>query len=150
MSPKRGGRTVPYELVKEQWNEYVFSDQTVVLVRLILTGVTQDHELGPYNVSTQKMTLVSAPEYLLEAPGKHRQGACLDGCVKWKTSPLLREERWNEYSLDDPAQILKIIFMEESASRVMDAYDATGQPVYVIEGRSFVTIGKPGMPLESA
>ena len=37
MNTKSGGRSVPYDLVKEQWNEYVFSDQTVVRVRLILT-----------------------------------------------------------------------------------------------------------------
>ena len=150
MSLMPGGRTVPFELVKEQWNEYVFSDQTIVRVRLILTNVTQQQELGPYIVSTQKMTLVSSPGSLRIAPGKHRQGVCQDGCVKWKTTPLLRDERWNEYTLDDGAQVLKVLFMEENSARVMDQYDEAGQPVYVIEGRSLVTIEKPEMSLENS
>jgi hypothetical protein len=149
MNTKSCGRSVPYDLVKEQWNEYVFSDQTVVRVRLILTSVIQDHELGPYKISTQKMTLVSAPDHLQKAPGKHRQSTCQDGCVKWKTTPLLRDERWNEYHLEN-AQVLKILFMEENSSKVMDEYDETGQPVYVVEGRSVITIAKLETPLESS
>src|SRR5580704_2556288 len=120
MSVKSGGRAVPYELLKEQWNEYVFSDHTVVRVRLILTHVFQEFVLGPYRILTQKMTLVSAPDYLQKSPGNHPQGVCNDGCVRWETQPLLRDERRNEYTLEDTSLILKIIFMEKSSSRIMD------------------------------
>ena len=72
---KSGGRSIPYELLKEQWNEYVFSDQTVVRVRLILTHVFQDYELGPYRVLTQKMTLVSAPDASAEVSGESSAGS---------------------------------------------------------------------------
>jgi hypothetical protein len=140
MSPKSGGRTVPYDLVKEQWNEYVFSDQTIVRVRLILTNVFQEFELGPYRVLTQKMTLVSAPNYPQGSPGIHRQGVCQDGCVRWKTTPLLRDERWNEYNLSDDSQVLRILFKEEESYKIMDEYDDTGQPVYVVEGRTLLSI----------
>ena len=142
MSVKSGGRAVPYELLKEQWNEYVFSDQTVVRVRIILTNVYQDFEFGPYRVLTQKMTLVSAPSYLQRTPGRHLQGVCSDGCVRWETQPLLRDERWNEYQLEESSLVLKIIFMEKSSSKIMDRYDDTGQPIYVIEGKSLITIEK--------
>ncbi|MDA4112193.1 MAG: hypothetical protein OK439_06605, partial [Thaumarchaeota archaeon] len=68
MSTSSGVRSVPYELLKEQWNEYVFSDQIVVRVRLILTNVLQDYEFGPYRIMTQKLTSVSAPNYLQRSP----------------------------------------------------------------------------------
>jgi len=146
MSTKSGVRSVQYELVREHWNEYVFSDQIVVRVRLILTNVLQDHELGPYRVMTQKLTFVSAPDYLRKAPGSHRQGLCEEGCVRWKTIPLLRDERWNEYSLSDKSQVLKIIFIEDNSSKIMDEYDDTGQPVYVIEGHPLIKVEKIESP----
>jgi hypothetical protein len=140
MSVQSGGRSIPFELLREQWNEYVFSDQTVVRVRLILTHVFQEYELGPYRVLTQKLTLVTAPSQ--REPGKHVQGVCSDGCVKWETQPLLRDERWNEYSIPESSLVLRILFLQKQASKIIDRYDETGQPIYVIEGKSLITIEK--------
>ncbi|MDA4131153.1 MAG: hypothetical protein OK457_10320, partial [Thaumarchaeota archaeon] len=84
------------------------------------------------------------------APGIHRQGICQDGCVRWKTTPLLRDERWNEYSLSEDSQVLRILFKEEESYKIMDEYDDTGQPVYVVEGRTLHSIKSAETQVENS
>jgi len=137
----RGGlRSVPFELLREQWNEYVFSDQVLVRTRLILIALMQMHDLGPLTFQTERVTSVSAPDHLRGWPGEYEQGSDRSGGAKWECPILLRYERWNEYSLADGSKKLKIIFVAKKAIKLMNAFDKNGQPIYVIEGKPLIKV----------
>jgi hypothetical protein len=137
----RGGlQSVPFELLQERWNEYIFSDQVVVRTRLILIAVMQERELGPLTFQTERATTVSAPEYLRGSPGKHEQGNEEDEGVKWECPILLRYERWNDYSLADGTKRLRIIFVAKTAFKLMNAFDNNGQPIYIIDGKPLIKV----------
>ncbi len=137
----RGGlRSVPFELLQEQWNEYVFSDQVVVRTRLILIMVMQEYELGPLTFQTERATAVSAPDHLRGHPGEYEQGNDMSGETKWECPILLRYERWNEYSLADDTSRVRIIFVAKKAFRLVNAFDKNGQPVYMIDGKPLIKV----------
>jgi hypothetical protein len=137
----RGGlRSVPFDLIQEQWNEYIFSDQVVVRTRLILITVTQEYELGPLTFQTERATTVSAPDHLRGSPGEHQQGNNVCGEAKWECPILLRYERWNEYSLADDTRRLRMIFMAMRAFKLTNAFDKNGQPIYMIEGKPLIKV----------
>ena len=119
-----GGRvqSVPFELLREAWNEYVFSDQVLVRARLILTSVFQEFEFGPLYFQLDKVTTVSAPEELKGSPGVFEQGSVCNG-PRWECQILLRDERWNEYSLADGTYFAKMIFVANKVFRRASAYD---------------------------
>jgi hypothetical protein len=145
----RGGlQSVPFELLQEQWNEYIFSDQIVVKTRLILTMVMHEYNLGPLTLQTERATTVSAPGYLQGSPGEYKQGDNVNGRAKWECPILLRYERWNEYSLADGTRKLRMIFMARKAFKLMDAFDKNGQPIYLIEGKPLIKVNDRVYPDE--
>jgi hypothetical protein len=137
---KVGLRSVPFELLREQWNEYVFSDEALVRTRLILIALMQIHDLGPLTFQTERVTTVSAPDHLRGRPGEYEQGSDRSGEAKWECPILLRYERWNEYSLTDGSKKLKIIFVAKKAFKLINAFDKNGQPIYIIEGKPLIKV----------
>jgi len=135
-----GPQSVPFELLREQWNEYIFSDQVVVRTRLILIMVMREYNLGPLTFQTQRATTVSAPDYRRGIPGEFEQGDDGNKGAKWECPILLRYERWNEYSLADGTSRLRMIFMARKAFKLIDAFDKNGQPVYIIEGKPLIKV----------
>jgi len=145
----RGGlQSVPFELLQEQWNEYIFSDQVVVSTRLILTMVMHKYNLGPLTLQTERATTVSAPDYLRGFPGEYKQGDDVNGRAKWESPILLRYERWNEYSLADGTRKLRMIFIARRAFKLMDTFDKNGQPIYIIEGKPLIKVDDTVYPDE--
>jgi hypothetical protein len=126
-------------MVSEAWNEYTFSDSVVVKTRLILTSVLRENEFSPFAFEFEKKTIVSAPDFLRGEPGNFDQGSD-SGSTRWESPILLRDERWNEYTLQDESIPVKIIFIADKAYRVADAFDKYGQPVYCIEGETVIKI----------
>jgi len=136
---KSGREWVPFELLQEVWNEYIFSDNVTVRTRLILTTVLREYDLGPLSIYTEKVTTVSAPEELKGAPGNFEQGFELH-VPRWECAILLRNEKWNEYSLEGGVSRARILFAANKAYRMQNAYDQFGQPVYYLDGSTLVRI----------
>ncbi len=137
MLSRDGLETVPFELLREAWNEYTFSDNVVVRLRVILTTILQRHEFGPMTFETKNVTVVSAPENLRGEPGEIEQGADLD-VPKWECPILIRQEKWNEYSVAGGERLVKIIFIAHRALRLENAFDRFGQPIYFVEGKTLI------------
>jgi len=134
-----GLETVPFEILQEAWNEYIFSDNVVVRLRLILTTVLRHHEFGPMTFETKTVTVVSAPENLRGEPGEIEQGTYLDA-PKWECPILIRQEKWNEYTLAGGERLIKIIFIANRALRLENAFDKFGQPIYSVDGKPLIKI----------
>jgi len=132
-----GPQAVPFDLVREAWNEYIFSDHVTVRIRLILTSVLQESEYGRLSFETKKVTSVSAPDDLRGTPDEFEQGS--DGNVpRFECPILLRDEKWNEYYLKENSRSVKIIFVASKAFRLLKAYDHFGQPIYCVDGRPLI------------
>jgi hypothetical protein len=139
MSSRGGLQTVSFEPIRESWNEYIFSDSVTVRLRLILTTIVQKYDFGPLTFETQNVTVVSAPESLRGSPGNSEQGLDQDG-PRWECPILIREEKWNEYSISNGDHFVKIIFIANRAFKIGNAFDKFGQPVYFIEGKPLVKV----------
>lgn len=147
MARPDGPQVVPFDLVREAWNEYTFSDHVIVKIRLILTAVLQEYDYGPLSFETKKVTSVSAPDDLRGVPGEFEQGSN-ENVPRFECPILLRDERWNEYSLRGDSRLVKIVFVASRAFRLLRAFDKFGQPVYCVDGRplikSFEDVSEPG------
>jgi hypothetical protein len=139
MIRRDGAGTIPFNLLREAWNEYVFSDNVIVRIRLILTAVIEENRFGPLSFHNEKVTTVLAPEDLKGTPGEFVQGS-YQGVPRWECPILLRYEKWNEYSLDGGACFAKIIFVANRAFRLMNAFDKFGEPVYCVEGKPLIRV----------
>jgi len=139
MLSRDGLQSVPFDLLHEAWNEYTFSDNVIVRLRLILMAVLQRYEFGPMTFETKKVTVVSAPENLRGNPGEFEQDANLD-VPRWECPILIRQEKWNEYSLAGGELISKIIFIANKAFKFENAFDKYGQPVYYMDGKILIKV----------
>jgi hypothetical protein len=136
-----GLQTIPFDLLEEAWNEYIFSDNVVVRTRTILTTVTADGQFGDLNFHTENVTAVSAPNALKSNPGDFEQGSA-PNLPRWECIILLRNEKWNRYSIDGGARGVRIIFIANRAFKIMNAFDKFGQPIYNIEGRTLIKLSE--------
>jgi hypothetical protein len=139
LEARSGPQYVSFIMVSEAWNEYTFSDSVVVKTRLILTSVLRENEFSPFAFEFEKKTIVSAPDSLRGEPGNFDQGSD-SGSTRWESPILLRDERWNEYTLENESIPVKIIFIADRAYRVAGAFDKYGQPVYCVEGKTVINI----------
>jgi hypothetical protein len=141
MLSRDGLESVPFDLLREAWNEYTFSDNAVVRLRLILAAVMQRYEFGPMSFETKKVTTVSAPENLRGPPGEFEQDTDLE-LPRWQCPILIRQENWNEYSLAGGENHCKIIFIANRAYKLENAFDKYGQPVYYIDGKILIKVSE--------
>lgn len=143
MERPSGPESVLFELLREQWNEYTFSDHVVVRTKLVLRGVLREFEFGALAFDFEKVTTVSAPEMLRGEQSQFIQGTYPGKVPRFECPILLRDEKWNECSLGEETKIAKFIFLASKAFKLADAYDNFGQPIYVIEGKPLIKVCDP-------
>ena len=134
-----GLHSIPFQLLDQQCNDYIFSDQVVVKVKLILISISRQSEFAPLVFDIRTETSVAAPDYLRGTPGEFEQGNCRNGEPRWECPILARVERWNLYSAEDEeARDLKVIFRAAKSFKLTNAFDKDGQPIYEIQGKAVI------------
>ncbi|MHB8118595.1 MAG: hypothetical protein ACYDHX_07720 [Methanothrix sp.] len=125
---------VSFKVEKEEWNEYLLEDKTLMRIKTIPLKVIK--------VSGNELTLNETTIIVSFSPPNLKGGASLT-IGKPAISDLLKsvkkfdlkfetkKEDWNEYTTDTKIKIyVKSILV--SISRT-DKYDAFGEPIYLIQ-----------------
>lgn len=141
-------RMIEFEILKESWNKYQLSDNSVLKMRTILKSVrriTKKSEMQ-YLVDAQSLTVVHADSSLRGSPNPNQISN--DEILKniemedMRYNSLAQES--NEYQLDDGTKI-KIHNNVTSISR-SSLKDQHGDPIYSVLSSNQVWIKSPNLP----
>ena len=138
--------------MEEHWNEYTFSDGTVVRFRIILTRIARrrDSQTGQYDISTNNIATIIAPPSERGQPSSMQTPEDVQEADKYEVRPISAEESWDVYRLRSTDEIIKIKFVASNFYRVKGKFDQFGEPMYLVIGGPLVVpqpkmgSGKPG------
>lgn len=138
-------RSINFEIIKEPWNEYQLTDDSVLKTRTILKKVeriTEGQKIS-FAIDAQTLTVVHADSSL-----KGDRNPNPISVEQMNNAIELRDmnystiaQEFNEYHLDDGTKI-KIYTNVTEISRT-SLKDAKGDPVYIISSNNSMEI-KPG------
>src|SRR2546427_13059741 len=86
---------IPFEPVEEFWNEYSFSDGTVVKFRTLVTRITRkkDTPSGQYDISFNNISIVIAPPSNRGQPTAPILPHEIDTLNKFEVKPITTAEQ---------------------------------------------------------
>lgn len=128
---------VPFEPMEERWNEYSFSDGTVIRFRVVLTRITRkkDALLGQYDVTSSNLMAVVAPPTERGQPNySPMTPEEIQNADKFEVKAITNEEHWNVYRLVPTDEIIKIKYVAAAFFRLKGKFDQFGEPVYIVAG----------------
>ena len=140
-------RLIDFEILKEPWNKYQLSDNSVLKTRTILKSIrriTQKNETQ-YQMDAQSLTVVHADPALRKSPNPNQISN--DEILKnievedMRYNSLAQES--NEYQLDDGTKI-KIHNNISSISR-SSLKDQYGDPIYSVLFSNQILIKSPNL-----
>lgn len=135
-------RSIDFEIIKEPWNKYQVSDNSVLRTRTILKKVERviDGKKISFTMDAQTITVIDADPALKGTPNKNpvtpqeAQASIEKDDMRYDT---LAQE-FNEYLLDDGTKI-KIYTNVTRISR-SSLKDAKGDPVYNVSSSNSIEI----------
>ena len=150
-------RYVDFKLIEEPWNTYKLADGSILNVKLVLTNVIVDGDLGEIvekaKVTKRKMKLRLAfdtrPLASVKIP-KNLRGPPSPPSKPKESTPLLAQEdidfavvseKWNRYELEHGVG-LKIKNTLVRVDRTIE-YDEQGIPQYQFNGSTIVRVIPP-------
>lgn len=127
---------IPFEPTEEHWNEYTFSDGTVIRFRVFLTRIARKKEnpSGQYDITTNNLTNVSAPPSERGQPTGPLMPEESQTADRFEVKPITSEEQWNVYRLLSTDDILKLKYVATNFFRVKGKFDQFGEPMYLVVG----------------
>lgn len=140
---KNTGPEIEFEIVKENWNHYVFTDGSKLRARILLTRVFQDkNDSNLYLFEfSPPILVVSCPDNMKGEKNNEPKPQEYEGIptvqVEIQGNP---EEYWNDYSLKDSAQAIKIKYTIAGIKKAKNRFDQNGCPFYFITGTPAVSL----------
>ena len=136
------------EIVEEAWNDYRLEDGSRIRARSIpvIIAWPKKEILGPgetFEVGTRLVQAIGviAPSSLRGAPNPSPPSIAEAQRMPLKVVEILKaEEPWNTYKLSGHKGTMKVRMTVTSVFRVIDLFDANGDPYYIIN--STVSIGR--------
>lgn len=135
-------RSIEFEIIKEPWNKYQLSDNSIIKTRTILKKVERvtKGEKITFNIDAQTLTVVYADSSLKGEP--NRNPISMEQIKNSIEKPDMRyntlAQEFNEYELDDGTKI-KIYTNVTQVSRT-SLKDVKGDPVYNVISNNAVEI----------
>lgn len=135
-------RTINFEIIKEPWNKYQISDNSVLRTRTILKKVERitDGEKISFTMDAQTLTVVDADETLRGTPS--RKVITKEELMKSIEKEDMRydtlSQEFNEYQLDDGTKIK--IFTHVSKIARTSLKDVKGDPIYSVASSSNIEV----------
>lgn len=135
-------RAIDFEIIKEPWNMYQISDNSILKTRTILKKIERvmDGEKMSYTIDAQTLTVVYADSALKGTPSN--KPITKEDLQKSMDKPDMRydtlSQEFNEYHLNDGTKI-KIFTNVTGISRT-SLKDAKGDPVYTISSANSIEI----------
>ena len=135
-------RPIDFEIIKEPWNKYQISDNTVLKTRTILKRIDRVMDGGKvsFTMDTQTLSVIYADPSLRGTP-TNRKITEHDIMSSIEKSDLRYDtigQEFNEYNLDDGTRI-KIFTNVTSVSRTT-LRDKRGDPVYGVKSASTIEV----------
>ena len=143
-------RSIDFEIIKEPWNKYQISDNSVLRTRLILKKVERvtDGDKLSFTIDAQTLNVIDADPSLRGEPMNKQYSK--EETIKSVDKEDMRydtlSQEFNEYHLDDGTKI-KIFTNVTTISRTT-LKDPKGDPVYNIKSTNTVEI-KPSEQYKS-
>ena len=135
-------RAIEFNIIKEPWNKYEISDNSILKTRTILKKVERiinGDQIG-FNIDAQTLTVIHADSTLKGTP--NTRPITKQELQKSIDKPDMRyntlAQEFNEYELDDGTKI-KIFTNVTSISRTT-LKDRTGDPIYNVQSSNTVEI----------
>lgn len=128
-------RLINFEIIKEPWNKYQTADNSVLMIRTILTKVDRATVDGKptFRVSTQQIIVTDVDPSLKGTPStiSHSLEDIKGSFEKEDMRYDTLSQEFNEYILDDGSKI-KIYTNVTGISRSR-LYDSSGNPIYSVD-----------------
>ena len=135
-------RTINFEIIKEPWNKYQISDNSVLRTRTILKKVERitEGEKISFTMDAQTLTVVDADETLRGTPSRkvNTKEELMKSIEKEDMRYDTLSQEFNEYQLDDGTKIK--IFTHVSKIARTSLKDAKGDPIYSVASSSSIEI----------
>lgn len=150
-------RYIDFELIEEPWNTYKLADGSTLVVKLVLSNVIVDGDMGeaikkakatngkiklPVAFDTKPVASVKIPKNLRGPPShapKPKEGAPL--LAQEDIDFTVISEKWNKYELEHGVG-LKIRNTVVKVDRTIE-YDEQGIPQYEFSGSTIVRLVPP-------
>ena len=135
-------RSIDFEIIKEPWNKYQLSDNSILKTRTILKKIDRVMEGNKisFTMDAQTLTVIYADPALKGTPASHK--ITDSDIMKSIEKPDMRYDtigqEFNEYHLDDGTKI-KIFTNVTNVSRTM-LKDPSGDPVYSVKSASTIEV----------
>lgn len=135
-------RSLGFEIIKEPWNKYQISDNSVLRTRTILKKVERkiEGEKISFSMDAQTLTVVDADDTLKGPPSKkiNTKEELMKSIEKEDMRYDTLSQEFNEYQLDDGTKIK--IFTHVSKISRTNLKDAKGDPIYSVASSSTIEI----------
>ena len=135
-------RAIDFEIIKEPWNKYQISDNSVLKTRTILKKIERitDGEKTSFNIDAQTLTVIYADPSLRGSPNPKKFTS--EELMKSIDKPDMRydtlSQEFNEYRLDDGTRFK--IFSNVTGISRSTLKDAKGDPVYYVNSSNSIEI----------
>jgi len=131
---------IPFELVEEHWNEYSFSDGTIILFRTIVIRIARrkGSPAGQYDITTNNIATIMAPPTERGQPSPLMTPDEIQSAEKFEVRPITTEEHWNVYRLRTTDEMIKVKYVASNFYKVKGKFDQFGEPVYLVVGGPLV------------
>lgn len=133
-------RSIDFEIIKEPWNKYQISDNSVLKTRTILKKIERiiDGEKTSFSIDAQTLTVIY-PDPSLKGPPNPKINT-KEELMKAIDKPDMRydtlSQEFNEYHLDDGTRIK--IFSNVTGISRSTLKDAKGDPVYYVNSSNTI------------
>lgn len=137
-------KSIDFEIIKEPWNKYQLSDNSIVKTRTILKRIDRvtKGEKTSFTMDAQTLTVIYAEPSLRGTPNK--QKITENDLIKSIDKPNMRydtiAQEFNEYYLDNGTKI-KIFTNVTNVSRTT-LKDNRGDPIYSIKSTNTIEVNQ--------
>lgn len=131
---------VQFEPMEEHWNEYNFSDGTMVKFRTLVTRIAKkrDSPAGQFDISFNNIIMVNAPSQERGQPSPPIMPQDFESLDKFEVKPITNAEHWNVYRLVSTDDILKVKYVANAFYKAKNKFDQFGEPMYFVTGGPLV------------
>lgn len=141
---------VPFEIVKEPWNEYVIKDDEDVVLRgrLILSKMTRirdptDQKRMGIQVAPHPIWTTHSPPALRgKASEKLPHPAEIAENEKKQVEVETRKETWNVYRVAEDKAELRLRLVVGRVYRALGHYAVDGEPYYLVDSTVIAEVSK--------
>src|SRR2546422_1110902 len=156
--PVEAREFLPFEIVKEPWNEYVIKDQgeegilrgRLILAKVIRIGDTNDPKRLGIQVAPHQIWITHSPPKLRGEPSPRLPSPPdVPNNQRIEVEVETRREDWSAYRLPVDKGDLRLRYVISRVYRVPNLFAMDREPFYIVESAGLSEILKDGEPTGS-